>query len=128
MKRTLRLAARYADEWNAVLVPVERYRELNAILDQYLDEAGRPRHAVRRTLMTRVVIARTDAEAREKLGLDPETARQRGVISGSPDAIVDQVGRLAEAGVSRLQAQWLDMDDIDGLELLATRVMSQVVA
>jgi F420-dependent oxidoreductase-like protein len=128
MKRTLRLAARYADEWNAVLVPVERFRELNAILDQYLDEAGRPRHAVRRTLMTRVVIARTDAEAREKLGLDPETARQRGVISGSPDAIVDQVGRLAEAGVSRLQAQWLDMDDIDGLELLATRVMSQVVA
>ncbi len=128
MKRTLRLAARYADEWNAVLVPVERFRELNAILDQYLDEAGRPRHAVRRTLMTRVVIGRTDAEAREKLGLDPETARQRGIIAGSPDALVDQVGRLAEAGVSRLQAQWLDMDDIDGLELLATRVMAQVVA
>ncbi|MER3485832.1 MAG: LLM class F420-dependent oxidoreductase, partial [Chloroflexota bacterium] len=95
-------------------VPVERFRELNAVLDQYLDEAGRPRHEVRRTLMTRVVIGRTDAEARQKLGLDPEMARQRGVIAGSPDAIVDQMGRLWEAGVSRLHAQWLDMDNIDG--------------
>ncbi|MER3436516.1 MAG: LLM class F420-dependent oxidoreductase [Chloroflexota bacterium] len=128
VERTLRLAARYADEWNAVLVPVERFRELNAVLDQYLDEAGRPRHEVRRTLMTRVVIGRTDAEARQKLGLDPEMARQRGVIAGSPDAIVDQMGRLWEAGVSRLHAQWLDMDDIDGLELLASRVISQMVA
>jgi alkanesulfonate monooxygenase SsuD/methylene tetrahydromethanopterin reductase-like flavin-dependent oxidoreductase (luciferase family) len=60
--------------------------------------------------------------------MDPETAHQRGVIVGTPDAIVEQLGRLEEAGVSRLQAQWLDMDDIAGLELLATRVMAQLVA
>jgi len=126
--RTLRLAARYADEWNAVLVPVERFRELNQMLDRYLDEMGRPRQALRRTLMTRVVIGKSDSEARHKLGMDPETAHQRGVIVGTPDAIVEQLGRLEEAGVSRLQAQWLDMDDIAGLELLATRVMAQLVA
>lgn len=126
--RTLRLAARYPDEWNAVLVPVERFRELNQTLDRYLDEMGRPRQAVRRTLMTRVVIGKSDSEARQKLGMDPETAHQRGVIVGTPDAIVEQLGRLEEPGVSRLQAQWLDMDDIAGLELLATRVMAQLVA
>lgn len=128
VKRTLRLAARYADEWNAVLVPVERFRELNQTLDRYLDKMGRPRQAVRRTLMTRVVIGKSESEARQKLGIDLETARQRGVIVGTPDAIVEQIGRLEEAGVSRLQAQWLDMDDMDGLDLLATRVMAQLVA
>lgn len=126
VKRTLRLAARYADEWNAVLVPVERFRELNQALDRYLDEVGRPRQAVRRTLMTRVVIGKSEDEARQTLGVDPDTAKQRGMIVGTPDAIVEQIGRLEEAGVSRLQAQWLDMDDIDGLELLATRVMAQL--
>jgi alkanesulfonate monooxygenase SsuD/methylene tetrahydromethanopterin reductase-like flavin-dependent oxidoreductase (luciferase family) len=78
--------------------------------------------------MTRVVIGRSEGEARRKLGIDPDMAQQRGMIIGTPDAIVEQVGRLEEAGVSRLHAQWLDMDDIGGLELLATRVMAQLAA
>ncbi len=41
-RRTLPLAARYADEWNAVLVTSERFIELNARLDELLQEVGRP--------------------------------------------------------------------------------------
>ncbi len=35
-----------------------------------------------------------------------------------------QLGRLAEAGVQRVMLQWLDLDDLDGLEALARGVLS----
>ncbi|RMD74856.1 MAG: LLM class F420-dependent oxidoreductase, partial [Chloroflexi bacterium] len=35
-KRTLPLTARYADEWNAVFVPPDRFAQLNAKLDELL--------------------------------------------------------------------------------------------
>ena len=35
-RRTLPLAARYADEWNAVFVTPERFAELGALLDELL--------------------------------------------------------------------------------------------
>jgi len=125
-RRTLPLVAEFADEWNGVIVTAERYARLSAELDGLLDRRGRPRDAVRRTLMTRVVAGRTETEAIEKLDGDPQALRDRGVVIGEPAAIVDQLGRLGEAGVQRVMAQWLDMDDIAGLELLAAEVLPKL--
>ncbi len=36
-RRTLPLAAHYADEWNAVYLTAERFRELNSRLSELLD-------------------------------------------------------------------------------------------
>ena len=49
--RTLPLAARYANEWNAVFVPAKRFSELSAHLDELLRAARRSPELVRRTLM-----------------------------------------------------------------------------
>jgi hypothetical protein len=40
--------------------------------------------------------------------------------------LVDQLGAFAEAGVQRIMLQWLDLDDMEGLEALATAVLPQV--
>jgi len=40
--------------------------------------------------------------------------------------VVDQLGELAEAGVQRVMVQWLDLDDMDGLEALGAGVLPQV--
>ena len=78
--------------------------------------------------MTRVIIGRTDAEVRSKLdGRDPDELRGRGVLLGTPPAVVEGIAGLAEAGATRLMAQWLDQDDIDGLELLAGEVFPQLM-
>ena len=45
--RTLPLAARYADEWNAVFVSAKRFSELSAHLDELLRVAGRSPEWVR---------------------------------------------------------------------------------
>src|SRR5215207_458993 len=67
VRRTLPLVARFADEWNAVFITAEDFVDLNARLDKLVDEAGREPDQVRRTLMTRVIFGRTDAEVDRKL-------------------------------------------------------------
>ncbi len=126
--RTLPLAARYADEWNAVYATPSRFRELSAKLDDLLRQEGRQPGDVRRTLMHRVIIGRDEAELRPKLeGLDLDNLRERHVIFGTPNDVVEQLSAFREAGVMRLMAQWLDQDDVDGLELLASSVLPQLI-
>lgn len=125
-KRTLPLAARFADEWNAVYVGADRFRELSTNLDRLVEAAGREPKDVRRTLMTRVVIGKTEAEAIGKVDGDVAALRERGVIVGDPGHVADALHRLGEAGVQRVMAQWLDMDDIAGAELLSATVLPQL--
>lgn len=119
-RRTLPLAARYADEWNGVFILPDRYAYLNRRLDELLEQVGRRPDSVRRSIMTGLVFGRTDAEVREKLrGRDADALRARGIIVGTAAAVREQVERLGEAGAERVMLQWLDLDDLDGLEALA---------
>jgi F420-dependent oxidoreductase-like protein len=125
-RRTLPLVARYADEWNAVLVAAERFVELNVRLDELLREAGRPPERVRRTLMTRVVFGRTTADVERKLNdRSADELRARGVVTGTAPEVAEQLGRLEEVGVQRVMLQWLETDDIDGLGAMAQSVLPQ---
>jgi F420-dependent oxidoreductase-like protein len=126
-KRTLPLAAKYADEWNAVNRTPEEYRELSARLDELLQEEGREPESVKRTMMTRSVISESDAQVRSKIEDDVrERLLARGGVIGTPGEIVDILGRHAEAGIQGIVVQWMDMDDISGLELFAAQVLPQV--
>ncbi len=120
VKRTLPLAARWADEWNGVFLTPQRFAERSARLDALLAEQGRPPHALRRSLMQGLVFGRTEAELRDKLhGRSPDELMARGLVVGAGEAIRPQLEALAAAGVQRIMLQWLDMDDLDGLEALA---------
>ncbi len=128
-ERTLPLAARYASIWNAVYIPPDQFVELNARLDELLEASGRQPADVARTLMTGCLFGRDDAEVRQKLGARNRTfegARALGIIVGTVSQVVDQLGELADAGVERVMLQWLDLDDLDGLEALAQGVLPQL--
>lgn len=123
-RRTLPLAAAYADEWNAVLIPAARFAQLNAHLDSLLAGQGRSASALRRSLMTGIVFGRDDAELQAKLaGRDPAALRERGLIVGAGAQVQEQLHALAQAGVQRVMLQWLALDDLDGLEALARAVL-----
>ena len=126
VRRTLPLVARFADEWNAVFITAEDFVDLNARLDKLVDEAGREPDQVRRTLMTRVIFGLTDAEVDRKLDGDERDQLPAAVLAGTTDEIVDRLGRLSEAGVQRVMLQWLEVDDIDGLEAMAYSVLPQL--
>ena len=127
-RRTLPLTARYADEWNAVYISRPDFLERNQLLDGLLEENGRGAAAVRRSLMTRVELG-DEAKLEETFAsssLSLEEIRQRGLVMGTPAEIVEQLGEWADAGVQRVMLQWLDLDDMDGLEELGSKVLPQV--
>jgi len=44
-------------------------------------------------------------------------------VAGSPEAVVEQLQELEQAGLQRIMLQWLDLDDLDGLKALAKAVL-----
>jgi F420-dependent oxidoreductase-like protein len=131
-QRTLPLAARYAQEWNGVFLTPEQFHERSLKLDALLADAGRKPGDIRRSLMTRCIYAPDERRLRQKIEAraggqqDPEALRQRGVIVGTAQQIVDQLGKLAEAGVQRVLLQWLELDQLDDLADLAQQVLPQI--
>jgi F420-dependent oxidoreductase-like protein len=125
-KGVLRLAARYADEWNVPFITPDDFGSLNRQLDSLLQERGRQSSDVRRSVMTGLVFGRNDGEVRAKIGTrDPsiDALWRRGLVVGTGNAVVEQVGQFAAAGVQCLMLQWLDLDDLDGLAALAQTLL-----
>jgi F420-dependent oxidoreductase-like protein len=126
-RRTLPLTARFADEWNSVFVPPAKFAELNARLDELIEQQGRAPGSVRRSLMTNIRFGRDDAEVQRRLrGQDRAELRERGLVVGTANEVVEQLGEYADAGVQRIMLQWLDLDDTDGIEALACAVLGRV--
>ena len=124
LQQTLPLVARYADEWNAVFISAARWVELYARLEELLRARGREPRDVRRSLMTGLVFGLDGDEVQRKLrGKSASDLMERGLIVGTPAEVKRQVGRLAEAGLQRVMLQWLDLDDLAGLEALAKAVL-----
>jgi F420-dependent oxidoreductase-like protein len=125
--RTLPLVARFADEWNAVFTTADEVRRLNEILDGLLEERGRHPGDVRRSLMTGCVFGTSDEQVRQASKLYgnriPEELRENGNIVGTGSQVLDQLASLSEIGLNRVMLQWLDLDDLDGLEALAKAVL-----
>jgi F420-dependent oxidoreductase-like protein len=125
-KRTLALAARYADEWNANFILPEQFDRANRHLDELLEANGRPLTAVRRSIMTGCIFARNEAGVEQKLaarGRTREALQERGVIVATPKDIRSQLEPFEAAGAQRMMLQWLELDDLAGLEALADAVL-----
>lgn len=125
---TLPLVVKFADEWNSVFASVEKFTRLNSHLDEILVKAGRKPAEVRRSLMTTCIYGRTSSSLTQKLrGIKGNKSaaelRREGTIVGTGAEIVEQIGRLENAGVQRVMLQWLDLDDMEGIESLAVDVL-----
>ncbi len=132
IKRTLALAARFAQEWNAVLIPPAEIASLNAQLDEFIKAQGRQPKDIRRSLMTGCVFGVDQSDVDQKVSLrthgqrTAEELRQRGIIVGTAGEIVEQCRQLASVGVQRVMLQWLDLDDTVGLESMAEGILDKL--
>lgn len=125
-KRSLPLAAAHGDAWNAMFVSPVELRELNAELDDLLAEFGRRPGDLQRTVMQSVEVGHTDAEVAAKREARAwQFWRDAGLVSGTAtgSALRDRVAEFGAAGAERVILQWQDLDDLDGLELLARGVL-----
>jgi F420-dependent oxidoreductase-like protein len=130
--RTLPLAARFAKEWNALFITPSEFASLNKQLDEYMMIQGRQPHDVRRSLMTGCVFGADPEEVEMKINLrwhgqrTLTELRQRGMIIGTAEEIVEQCRQLANVGVQRVMLQWMDLDDIAGLETMAKGILEKL--
>ena len=125
-RRTLPLAAQFADEWNGVFIPPQKFADLNSRLDELLVAEGRQPEDVKRSLMTGLIFGRDDSEIDGLLKEYDRTAdelRERGMIVGVGDDVVEQIQAYADAGAYRIMLQWLALDEIDRLSAMAAAIL-----
>jgi len=125
-KRTLPVVVRYANEWNCVMLSPEVFAQKSSRLTQLLTAAGRNPESVRRSMMTGCIFGKDENALKEKLSIRNRTVDElhaRGLVAGSRGQVQEQLLELEGAGLERIMLQWLDLDDLAGLEALAKAVL-----
>ncbi|MFI6515942.1 LLM class F420-dependent oxidoreductase [Spirillospora sp. NPDC050679] len=126
-KRTPRLAATYADEYN---VPFQKPED-TAVAFGRVRAAGEAQDRTRPMVYSAaqvVCCGRDEAEIRRRadaIGRDVDELRENG-LAGTPAELVDKIGQFAELGADRLYLQILDLHDLGHLELLAAEVQAKL--
>lgn len=115
-RRTLEIAARRADGWNAAYVSAAEFGRLNKVLDHWCEVDGRDPAQVRRGVNLVFAMAMDEAglaAERERLAADWGAAAERiidGALLCTPDTAAERVSEYLAAGAQEvniaLRAPW----------------------
>jgi F420-dependent oxidoreductase-like protein len=123
-RRTPRLAARFADEFNFTFRGAAESKTAFDRVRIACDEAGRDEPPLF-SVAQEVACGHTAEEVARRAAPFGRDLSVNG-LAGSPAELVDKIGGFAEIGVSRIYLRILDLDDLDQLELLAGEVLPQL--
>ena len=129
-KRTPRLAARFAAEFNMRFAPVSYFREGCDHVRAACDDIGRDPATMKFTVAVAVCVGRDEAEFRRRAvasGQDPDQARA-GAAGGTPDEVVERIHEYGREGAETVYLQYHTLDEPDHLELIGTEVLAKVGA
>jgi F420-dependent oxidoreductase-like protein len=127
-KRTPRLAATYADEFNIPFSPTDFMTAQYGRVSEACEAIGRDPASITFSAAQVVCCGKDSAEVERRaatIGRSVEDLTANG-LCGTPQEIVDGLGRLAETGATRTYLQFLTLDDLDHLALLGEEVLPQV--
>jgi F420-dependent oxidoreductase-like protein len=112
-KRTLKIAARYADGWNVPFVSPEIFAHKNAVLDEHCEAVGRDRNEVKRAI--NVGLAWTEESLQAQFGALAPMVRG-GVLSGTDEQIIDMISRYVDAGADQVNIALRAPFDLEALD------------
>jgi alkanesulfonate monooxygenase SsuD/methylene tetrahydromethanopterin reductase-like flavin-dependent oxidoreductase (luciferase family) len=128
--RSLRLAARWADEYNLVMMTAEECAEAVPMIKRAWQDADRSEPVI--SLMTSCVVgsdevdllerAHAVAEIRGDDATDPEAYLRKerpNSLVGTVAQVRQQLAELEEVGVKRVMLQYLPHRDLDGVDYIA---------
>jgi alkanesulfonate monooxygenase SsuD/methylene tetrahydromethanopterin reductase-like flavin-dependent oxidoreductase (luciferase family) len=135
-KRTLRIVAEFADEWNLTRVDIPTFRDKCEILGRHCADFGRDPNTIRRSLMIPMAIGRDRAEVARRIAAaraifpalpaDDAAWRAAHFLAGSAADIGEALDRWSEAGMERVLLQMMDQEDIAALESFARGVLPSI--
>jgi F420-dependent oxidoreductase-like protein len=129
-KRTPRLAATYASEFNLAFRSLESTTAQFATVQAACTARGRDPGELVYSAAQVVCCGSDDATIARRaasIGRPVDDLRKQG-LCGTPDEVVAKLATFASGGASRVYLQVLDLDDLDHLRLLGTEVLPQVAA
>jgi F420-dependent oxidoreductase-like protein len=127
-KRTPRLAATYAEEFNLPFAPVARFTTQTDRVRAACDAVERDPATMIFSAALVVCCGANETEVRrraEAIGRQPDELRANGA-AGTPDEVVATLQRWAAAGATRVYLQVLDLADLEHLDLIASAVKPHV--
>jgi F420-dependent oxidoreductase-like protein len=127
-KRTPRLAAQYANEFNLPFPPVDFMPKQFDNVRRACDAQQRDPASLVFSVALVTCVGADDAEFRRRaaaIGRDPDELRGAGV-AGTPQEAIEKIRAYVGAGAERVYLQILDLDDTDHLHLLADAVAPHV--
>ncbi|WP_433492764.1 LLM class F420-dependent oxidoreductase [Nocardia grenadensis] len=127
-KRTPRLAARYATEFNAPFVSVDDSAAQFDRVRAAVAAGGRAADSMVYSNALVACVGSGEAEIARRaaaIGREVDELRANG-LAGSPAEVVDKIGRYREIGTQRIYLQILDLADLDHLALIADEVATQL--
>ncbi len=129
-KRTPRLAARFAAEFNMPFAPVSYFREGCDHVRAACETIGRDPATMKFTVATVVCTGRNEQEISRRAiasGQDPDQVRAAGA-AGTPDEVVERILEYGREGAETVYLQYHTLDEPDHLELIGTEVLSRIGA
>jgi len=127
-RRTPALAAKYADEFNLPFDSLEVTEEQFGRVRAACEAIGRDPDELTYSNALTVCCGADEAEVRRRadfIGRTPEDLREN-ALAGTPQEVVDTLGRYAALGATRIYLQVLDLHDLDQIRLIADEVMPHV--
>ncbi len=136
--RSLRMAARYADEYNTVMATAEEVAEVRAGLDRACEDEGRDPATLPLSMMTGWLVG---ADRDELLDRAARLARWKGedgdgeaflaglresAIQGTAEEAIEQLRELEAAGLTRVMGQHLLHRDLDAVALMGREIAPRV--
>jgi F420-dependent oxidoreductase-like protein len=127
-RRTLRIVAEHADGWNTFLGSVDEYQHKLDVLARHCADVGREPMDIRKQVVLRSILGRSEAEARERLaeaadraGVTPAELEQ-GMVVGTPQQCVERLAPHAALGVGDFLLLARPPHDLTSIELFAREV------
>ncbi len=132
--RTLRMAARWADEYNTVMSTAEEIADLRKRLDEACEKEGRDPTSLPLSMMTGWLVGADRDDLIDRASRLSEwkgegsdgaafvAAQRESTILGTVEEAIEQLRELEEAGLTRIMGQHLLHRDLDAVALMGRKI------
>lgn len=130
-KRTLRIAARYAQGWNVPYIHLEEFDRLNGVLDQWCEREGRDPEEIERSINLHMLMGVDEQDGdrirQEHGGTTFRTPQQAGgAITGGPQRAIETLKAFEQSGATRVSVAIRPPVEWDALQAFVEEVIPAV--
>jgi F420-dependent oxidoreductase-like protein len=137
-KRTLRMVARYATEWNTGGGAKETYRHKLDVLEQHCEKEERDPATIARSVMAGAILGQNQADVDRQVDAmlermpprfrPPDGSRRlpMGAMAGTPPQLIEQIQAWEAEGVGRIMLQYSSPPSFETLQAVAQEILPKV--